>query len=103
MGDDHVVDVVLGDLFDAIVDGAVQSEAFTPDDLGTMVLGPLGDLVVVAGDERREFADGAEHAGRHPARETGPVIVTQRADQPSLGGPEPLHRDEYGDVHWRRL
>ena len=69
--DDEVVDALLGDLFDAVVDRTVQAEAAAPDHIGTLRLGPLGDLVVVAGHERRMRPSGREHPGRHPARRTG--------------------------------
>jgi len=101
--DDEVVDAQLDDLSDAVVDRAVQAEALAPDHVGTFRLGPLGDLVVVAGHERRVRPHGREHTGRHPARELCALTAVERADEPALRRAEPLHGDEHGHLHWRRL
>ena len=103
MSDDDVIDVVLHDLFDPVVDGAVQTEPFAPDHLCAMVLGPFGHFVVVAGDERGELTDSSDHPAGHPSCETCPVFVADGADQASLCRAEPLHRNENGDMHSETL
>jgi hypothetical protein len=103
VGHDDVVDVVFDDLFDAVVDGAVQAEALTPDDLGSQMLCPLRHLVVVTGHEGRELASGPDHPGGHPAGEALAIFVVEGAHETALGGTEPLHRDENGHLHWTRL
>jgi hypothetical protein len=99
VGNGDMREVEFGDLLDAVVDRTVEPEPAAPDDVGSLRLGPFGHLVVVARDERGMTAHGLEHTGGHPLREPRAICRLERAPKAALGGSEPLHRNENGDLH----
>ncbi len=97
---DHVLEPIGGDAFHPVVDGAVETEARTPDHLCAHPLCPRSHPVVVTGNERGNLGDHVEDAARHPLRESGPVRVGEHAPQAAFGSRESLDRDQDGEMHW---
>ena len=75
VGDDDVVEALAGDRRPAGVDGAVEPEPRAPQHLGAGAVGPRRDLVVVAGDERRQRSRPRRRRGR---RASGPARRARR-------------------------
>ena len=99
VGDDHMVAPLAGDRRDTFVDGAVEPAPWAPQHLGTAVLGPCCDRVVVAGDEHRERVRRRDHATGHRARQEFAVAVGEVGRESELAAMERLDGDEHGGFH----
>ena len=87
----------------AVVDRAVQAEPLAPDHVGAVPTPPIRPprrrrRPRTSGCDRRPRA----HRSPSSAR-TGALTAVERADEPALRRAEPLHGDEHGHLHWRRL
>ena len=71
VGDDDVVEALAGDRRPAGVDGAVEAEPRAPQHLGAGGVGPRRDVVVVAGDERRQRPRRGDDPVGEPAGQLG--------------------------------
>ena len=79
MADDDVVEVHGRNLLDTVVDGAIESEFAGPENLSAPRFGPSGNLLIVAGDERREFVHDVQDPGGQPLGESRTVVVREYA------------------------
>ena len=99
VGDEDVFEARSGDGRDTVVDGTIQAEPGTPDDLRALRSRPLGDRVVVAGNVRGDLGHHLEHPRRHPLGEPRPIAVDEHAGQAALRRRESLDRDQHGETH----
>ncbi len=99
VGDDDVCEALTADCVDAVVDCPVEAEAGAPEHLSPSFGCPRGDLIVVAGDERREWANSVKDAICHPASEALPVGRRDVVGQSSLGRMKRLDGDQHRRVH----
>jgi len=97
--DHHVVEPLAGDRRPTRVDGTVEAESRAPQHLGAVLVGPRRDLVVVTGDERRQFAGRGQHSGRRPPRQLLTFGVAEHRGQPTFGVGEGLHGNEHDGIH----
>ena len=85
VGDHDVVEALAGDHRAAGVDGAVETEPRAPQHLGAVLVGPRRDLVVVAGDERRQLTGRGDDPPGEPAGEVGASEAVEHDGQAALG------------------
>ena len=99
VGHDDMADAAVAQRLDAGVDRAVEPLARMPQHRRAVCGGPLGDLVVVAGDVHRQLTGRGDHPFGRPARQARPLLAVEHSGEAALRLAERLDGHEHDRVH----